>query len=195
MSKKDTLPTTYFDNLYAGDADPWSFETSAYEEQKYAATIAALPHERYESALEIGCSIGVLTHKLAGHCMKLLAIEPSAAALNRARERLKDSRHVEFREAGIPDGFPAGDYALVLMSEVGYYLSMDDLERTKKLIEQNIRDDGNLVLVHWTHPVDDYPLSGDTVHDLFTEDTLNWQSRAHQRTADYRLDVLERKAL
>ncbi|MBE7176938.1 MAG: methyltransferase domain-containing protein [Mucilaginibacter polytrichastri] len=192
MNKKETLPSAYFDKLYTDNPDPWSFETSAYEEQKYAATVAALPRELYESALEIGCSIGVLTLKLAQHCSKLLSIEPSLPALDRARARLANVKHVTFQQGGIPDGFPPGHYQLIVLSEVGYYLSMNDLRRSKVMIENNISAHGDLVLVHWTHFVEDYPLNGHAVHDLFIEDRVHWQSHLHWKTADYRLDVLKR---
>ena len=56
-----STPPEYFDRMYAESDDPWRFETSEYERRKYAATLAALPRARYENALEIGCSIGVLT--------------------------------------------------------------------------------------------------------------------------------------
>ena len=60
-----SLPTAYFDRKYAFDPDPWGFATSAYEADKYRATLAALPRARYRRALEVGCSIGVLTERLA----------------------------------------------------------------------------------------------------------------------------------
>lgn len=63
--QKQSLPPSYFDDLYQAKADPWGFETSEYEANKYAATLAALPNARYRSAFEIGGSIGVLTAKLA----------------------------------------------------------------------------------------------------------------------------------
>ncbi len=69
-----SLPPRYFDDLYAHDPDPWQFETSAYEAAKYDATLDALPIERFASALEVGCSIGVLTARLAPRCDELLAI-------------------------------------------------------------------------------------------------------------------------
>ena len=61
----DSLPQSYFDRIYQQNPDPWNFETSPYEAEKYRRTLAALPRKRYMRALEIGCSIGVLTSQLA----------------------------------------------------------------------------------------------------------------------------------
>ena len=57
LPTKQTLTPDYFDALYSVDPDPWKFQTSEYEAQKYAATLAALSTHQYESALEIGTSI------------------------------------------------------------------------------------------------------------------------------------------
>ena len=59
-----TLDPDYFKGMYATEADPWRFATSAYERDKYAATLAALPRSHYVSGLDVGCSIGVFTHQL-----------------------------------------------------------------------------------------------------------------------------------
>ena len=45
--RQNSIPARYFDDLYAGERDPWEFETSAYEQAKYGATLAALPASRY----------------------------------------------------------------------------------------------------------------------------------------------------
>src|SRR4051812_50160637 len=71
--RQSSIPARYFDELYAGERDPWEFETSAYEQAKYDATLAALPRPLYRRGLEIGCSIGVLTARLAGRCASLVA--------------------------------------------------------------------------------------------------------------------------
>ena len=62
-----------FEGMYADRPDPWGFETSAYEQAKYDATIAALGPAATPRALEIGCSIGVLSERLAARCDALLA--------------------------------------------------------------------------------------------------------------------------
>ena len=60
-----TISPDYFEDLYAADIDPWKFASSGYEREKYAQTLAALPEARYPRALEVGCSIGVLTCRQA----------------------------------------------------------------------------------------------------------------------------------
>ena len=88
-----------FEALYDADPDPWRMETSAYEAAKYDATLAALPCASYERGLEVGCSIGVLTMRLAERCERLTAIDVSDAALARARAR---SDRVEWCRAEVP---------------------------------------------------------------------------------------------
>ena len=70
-----TLPPEYFDEVYRANTAPWSFETSPYEQAKYTDTVAALPKASYESAFEVGCSLGVLTQLLATRCQHLLAVD------------------------------------------------------------------------------------------------------------------------
>ena len=57
------MGAAYFEELYAADHDPWDLATSAYERDKYEATMAALEGRRFASALEVGCSIGMLTER------------------------------------------------------------------------------------------------------------------------------------
>lgn len=184
-----TLKETYFENMYQRDTDPWDFEESVYENLKYRATIAAIPQIVYKNALEIGCSIGVLTKMLAPLCEKLIAMDLSITALESAQRRLSEYGQVTFLKGGIPQDFPDGEFDLVVMSEVGYYLSKADLQHTKKQIIKSLQPNGVLILVHWTHFVADYPLTGDEVHDLFLDSGLF--HRHSSCTADYRMDVYQ----
>ena len=101
-----SLPPRYFDDVYAVSDDPWNFRASAYEQAKYQATLDALPRAGYASGFEIGCSIGVLTERLATRCRALLAVDVSEAALAQARERLAGQPHVAVRAMRVPDEFP-----------------------------------------------------------------------------------------
>ena len=72
---------------YAQKADPWKLETSPYEDGKYRETTEALPRSRYARGLEIGCSIGVLTSRLAQKCDTLIGLDVSEQAIAKARAR------------------------------------------------------------------------------------------------------------
>jgi SAM-dependent methyltransferase len=188
-----SLPAAYFERLYAADPDPWEFETSAYESAKYQATLAALPRAQYSSAFEIGCSVGVLTERLAASCEHLLAVDVAERALRQARERCRDLPHVRFACMQVPDELPAGQFDLILLSEVGYYLSLDDLARLRTWIVERLLPNGQLVLAHWTPVIDDAPLTGDAVHDLFLNVPDQLARLSGSRAPTWRLDVLEQR--
>lgn len=184
----------YFERLYRRNADPWNYETSDYERSKYHATLAALPRERYRSALEIGCSIGVMTELLAGRCETLLAIDASATAVRHARVRCSHLAQVRIETRRVPDEFPSGPFDLIVMSEVGYYLSPDDLRRTTARIVAQLTPRGHLLLVHHTARIGDATMSGHRVHEVVLGELLHSQPPlVSLREALYRLDLLERQ--
>jgi SAM-dependent methyltransferase len=187
-----SLPSSYFDALYQADPDPWKFETSEYEANKYAATIAALPKSRYHSALEIGGSIGVLTEKLADRCESLLSIDVSKLAQDQAIQRCQRLSQVKFEIMRVPEQFPDQTFDLILVSEVGYYWSWEDLKQSQQHILQSLEPGGHLLLVHWTLYAKDYPLSGDEVHEAFLElSPTHLKHQLGQRQEQYRLDLFE----
>lgn len=193
-----SLPPSYFDDVYAANADPWHFETSPYEAAKYDATLAALPRARYASAFEAGGSIGVLTRRLADRCDRLLSVDVSEAAIAQARIRCADAPHVRIERRVLPAEFPeaaedGAPFDLVVVSEVGYYFSPDDLAAFRAACARSLARDGTLLLVHWTAPVHDYPLTGDAVHDAFLADPA-FRHVTGSRAPEYRLDRLERAA-
>lgn len=189
----ESLAPDYFEERYAADPDPWRFETSDYERAKYAATLGALPKLRYASALEIGCSIGVLTEQLALRCDALLALDVADTALDRARARCDGLGHVDFARAQVPEAYPDGSFDLILLSEVVYYLAADDVARLAGRVRDTLVARGDVVLVHWTGETH-YPLSGDEAAESFIAGAADFMSVLHgTRTDRYRLDVLHRR--
>lgn len=182
------LDTNYFDALYARHDDPWRFATRWYEERKRAITLASLPHQRYGRALEIGCSIGVLTAQLAERCDALLAVDVAEAAVAAARARVGATATVELRDASTD--YPSGEFDLVVLSEVGYYFSGPVLARLLGAIAASLSEAGVLVACHWRHPVAGYLQSGDAVHRAITE--LGLHRLARHEEDDFVLEVWSR---
>ncbi|WP_460446086.1 PIG-L family deacetylase [Angustibacter aerolatus] len=185
-----SLGAAYFDAFYAaGGDDPWGFEDRWYERRKRALLLAALPHERYARALEVGCSIGVTTVELAARCDRLLALDAAEAPVARARERTAGLAGVRVERGAVPGDWPEGRFDLVVLSEVAYYCAGPDLDALVARAVEALAPGGVLAACHWRHAVADYPTSGDEVHERL---------RAHPDLAvlaehveeDFRLDVL-----
>lgn len=153
----------FFERLYAVDPDPWSFETSAYERRKYAVTLASLPDHRYRSAYEPGCSIGVLTEQLSARCDHLLATDVVPATVSRAAARLGGHPNVSVECQALPEQWPDGGFDLIVLSELGYYFPLDELDIILDRSLASLDTGGTLVAVHWRGATD-YPLTGDQVH-------------------------------
>lgn len=191
-----SIRPAYFDMVYGANADPWGFETSDYEATKYDATLAALPRRRYRSGFEIGCSFGVLTQRLATRCNRLLAVDVVPEVLERARKRCRDQPQVRFALMETPRELPEAMFDLIVLSEVGYYWSVEVRTQARSALAERLLPYGHLILVHWTPWVHDYPQTGDQVHDAFMEDSGPsgpLRHLTHRREETYRLDLFERR--
>ena len=184
----ESLDSSYFDRMYERNVDPWDFATSEYEAEKYRATLAALPAIQFENAFEIGCSIGVLTAKLAAHCERLLSVDVNEKALGEAKQRCAALRNVRFKRMSVPREFPSETFDLIVVSEVGYYWSDADLECAIDRIAASSVG-GTVELVHYTPLVDQYPRTGDSVHEAFLRDS-RFEPGFSKRAERYRIDVL-----
>jgi len=187
----ESMKPAWFEALYASDPDPWRFATSDYEAAKYDDTLVALGERRFASAFEVGCSIGVLTARLALRCDRLLAVDVADAALARARVACADLPWVSFARMQVPQDWPEGAFDLILFSEVLYYLGPADIERTAALSVAALAPGGAVLLVHWTGPTN-YPVSGDEAAERFAAACAGrLRSVMQARRAQYRLDRLE----
>ncbi|AWI90501.1 methyltransferase type 12 [Methylobacterium sp. DM1] len=190
--RTETLPEHYFAEIYASDPDPWRFTSSAYEADKYDATLRALPRTRYENALEVGCSIGVFTRALAPRCGALTALDVAQAALDAAQTRCAEYPQVRFVRGAVPEVWPEGRFDLIVFGEMLYFLSPADLARLVARVEASLEPGGDCVLVHWLGETD-YPLSGDAAAEGFITGTAPFcRVLPGLRTEAYRLDVLRR---
>ncbi len=181
-----------FEALYRRERDPWNFETSPYELAKYEQTVAALAGDRFPNALELGCSIGVLTAALAPMTGRLVAIDSSATAIATARERLRSATDVTLLEAVLPEELPPGPWDLIVASEILYYFDAALLDRLLDDLERSLVPGGTLLAVHYTDTAPDHRLSGDAAHAA-----LNGRAALRhvdgRRHRGYRIDRFERR--
>ncbi|MDY7106689.1 MAG: SAM-dependent methyltransferase [Actinomycetota bacterium] len=162
----DTTSRAFFDDKYRRDEDPWGFTSEPYELARYDHLVDLLGDRRFDRGFEPGCSIGVLTRTLAPRCRRLLAIDISPIAVRRAQQRCSDLPGVEIRTGALPRDLPDDATDLVVLSEVGYYLTADVLATTVDALVDLLPADGVLLGGHWTGSSPDHLLSGQAVHDI-----------------------------
>ena len=188
MTSRISLPPDYFDAMYAGSPDPWGFRDRWYESRKRAVTMASLPQARYTRAFEPGCSLGMLTTELAARCDVVLAYDPSPAAVDAARAAVNAHSNVEVRRGSVPADWPDGAFDLVVLSEVAYYLDPGDLTVLVERCIPSLVEGGTLLACHWRHEVQDYPATGDQVHEVLGE-RPELHRVVHHLEDDFVLDV------
>ena len=90
-------------------------------------------------------------------------------AVHEARKRLAGVAGVTVRELDLPSQYPDGPFDLVVVSEVGYFLSPAELDRLVARIAESLDPDGVVLLCHWRHPVAGWVLDGPEVHRRLRE--------------------------
>ncbi|WP_245752715.1 class I SAM-dependent methyltransferase [Poseidonocella pacifica] len=169
--------------IYATSDDPWGFRTSAYEQEKFRATAAALPRRRHRSALEIGCGNGELARHLAPRCGRYTGVDAVAKALCAAR-RAVPAAH--FHQLFLPARLPAGMYDLIVVSEMLYFLTRAGIARLANQITGRWPK-ADVVTVTWLGPSGNM-LSGSEALGCFAL-ALGRPARCVRRRPGYRIDV------
>jgi SAM-dependent methyltransferase len=150
---------TFFENIWQR-GDPWEFETSEFEQAKYARQLALLKGRRYGRALELGCGAGVFTRLLAPHADQVVALDISPAAIARAGKLETNPATVDFRVANIMDyDFSAeGPWDLIVISDticyVGWLYSFFEVGWLASQIFTATRDGGHFLLANTLGVID-----------------------------------------
>ena len=186
LQRRAAARAQQFDRMYDDDAeDPWAFEGSFYEERRRALVLAVLGCRRYGRALEIGCADGRLTEALLERCDQVVALDTSHRAVTAAQERAPSAAVMQ---GMAPADLPAGPFDLVLLSEVGYFLTPLELVATLRRCERSLAPGGELLLCHWQHPTEQVPLDGVLVHEQAAA-ALGLERRATYLDDDLRVEV------
>ncbi|RFC65942.1 methyltransferase domain-containing protein [Fulvimarina endophytica] len=177
----------HLQGLYAETDDPWNFRGSPYEAERFVSVAQALPRQRYDAALEIGCGNGELARCIAPRCASYTGIDAVPAALDAARIAVPSARFVEgFMPCRLPEPVGQPGYDLVLLSEILYFLDPSAIARIAEDLDRD-HPAADIVTVAWR---------GETGHALSGEDAIatfiqasRRRSRTVRRTDSYRIDV------
>jgi SAM-dependent methyltransferase len=181
-----------FDRRYRANPDPWQYRSSPYERAKYTATLDACGTGPFNSALELGGSIGIFSARLAPRCRALATVDYSRIAVRAAQIELAPHPHARALVGMIPEDLPDGAFDLVVASEILYYLDREAVAATLEQIERRLVPEGRLVCVHWRKPGRERPLTAADVHRQVRA-SMRLRLVRDDATDDYLLDTLERR--
>lgn len=182
-----TYNPDYFEQLYRlNNGDPWGYQAHWYEQRKRDITLAVLPAAKFQLALEIGCSNGILSEALATRCETLTCLDGCSSAVKLAKKRL--ATWVDVQQAVIPQQLPQQQYDLIVVSEVLYYLNQAELNTTMQWLNQALHPQGCIVACHWLQPIEGFALNGRFVHQQLKQ-ALNYSHSLTLQDQDFYLDV------
>ena len=187
-SASASVSPAYFEAMFADNDDPWSFRSRWYETRKRAMTLASLPRARYGNAFEPGCANGELSVELAARCDRLLISDGTRRAVDIARDRLSSMPHVEVMQAWVPDEWPSDGFDLVVISELGYFLSPEALEKLIRKVRGSLQPNGTVLACHWRQQIEGCALDGDEVQRRIGYG-LGLPSQTRVADADFLLEV------
>jgi SAM-dependent methyltransferase len=178
MNNRERIGETmqqHYQDVWLRD-DPWDFETSEFEQLRFARQLQVLGTRRYARVLEIGCGAGVFTDHLTSIADHVVALDIAPAAIERAKRRRIPPAIVDFRVANIMeyDARAEGPWDLIVMSEtiycLGWLYSFFDISwRVAELLD-TLREGGRFLLANTYGGEQDYlllPWLIDTYRDLF----------------------------
>jgi predicted TPR repeat methyltransferase len=133
---------------------------------RYDAIMQNIAHRRYRSIYEPGCSVGVLTSRLAAIGDRIDAMDLSMTAVQRARKRCQPFPHVHVSHGRLPEDLPDRKFDLIVFSEIGYYFPKELLFTLTTTLLDKLALGGTFIACHWLGFSPDHLLSGNEVHQV-----------------------------
>lgn len=147
--------TATFDIIYQGH-DPWASADAryTYQRRKYEALSGMLAGRRYNNVLDLGSGLGDLARLLADCSERVLGLDISQVALDRASGRHQAVSNLRFAQADVLN-LPAhydGAFDLVMVADMLYYLPQPIEDSTLKQLAtrlaQLLQPGGTLLLAN-----------------------------------------------
>ena len=130
--------------------DPFGYTTTPYEAARLEAMDKALGAIPLGAALEVGCAEGHFTEKLAKRAARVIALDISAVALERARKRAPAA----FIEADLMTWDPGlfAPFDAIVLGDVLYYLDRPgvaaEFDALFPRVASWLKPGGRLILAH-----------------------------------------------
>ena len=183
-----------FDAKFTGDADPWRTFTNRDEARKRRAIVKGLGTGPIGRILELAAGNGSNSVALARMALRLDATEGAESGTELIRRAVGRDQRVRVSQLVLPGRFPAKEYDAIVVAEVLYYLSSQDMARVARDVATALSSGGRLVLAHHRVDYPDFVQHADGIHHRFLSDTgVAWTPRRDVRTGRWRVQSYARR--
>ncbi len=141
--KKFKSRSEQFEKLFQRQTDPWNFQNSAWEKNRFNRVVELVKMIRPKNLLEIGCAEGDLTKELSSFCPNITAVEISPTAIAKAKQKSTTARFINADIAQLNHFFDQNEFDLTVATEILYYLTQAEIKKilntlkTKHLLTSN----------------------------------------------------------
>lgn len=187
----DAIGAEHFDAMFDQAPDPWGYDDTPYERDRFRRTVAALAGRRYAAALELGCANGALTDQLAPLCDRLLATDISASALEAARRRVGARPNVTLERRTLPGEVPVGPFDLIVASDMLYYLGLEGVVALVAELAAQAAPVCRMLIASYLGDTETR-LTGEMSSETAIAHLPGWRRVHAERTGRLRIDVLDR---
>jgi len=120
------------EGLFKTLEDPWNFESSQYEKDRFAYLVEVIKQYTHGSILEIGCAEGIFTEYLTKISQNVTAFDISPTAIERAKKRCPKAN---FYVSSLQDFSHKEFFDVVVCAETLYYIKdvQQAIEKLKTL--------------------------------------------------------------
>lgn len=138
-----------FEHKYRKHGDYFDYQTSQYEHTKYERTLELMRAWRTGkgAALEIGCSVGVFTAKIAREFDSVTAVDIASEALALAEKQVAGAGQVNYVQSDLVSLATDKRYDVIFCAEVLMYVRQRDSALACQVLDRHLASDGLIIEV------------------------------------------------
>ncbi|MFT3721987.1 MAG: SAM-dependent methyltransferase [Hyphomonadaceae bacterium] len=138
-----------FEHKYAAHGDYFGYQTNQYEQAKYQRTLDLMRQWRQASgsALEIGCSVGVFTAKIAGEFDAVTAVDIASEALALAEKQVASEGRVSYVQSDLVSLSVGKQFDVIFCAEVLMYVRQKDAALACQVLDRHLGQNGLIIEV------------------------------------------------
>ena len=138
-----------FEHKYATHGDYFGYQNNPYELTKYERTLELVKQWRRkrESALEIGCSVGVFTAMIAPEFDELVATDIASEALALAKTQVAGKGSVSYVQSDVISLSLGRKFDMIFCAEVLMYVREKDASLACRILDAHLADNGLIIEV------------------------------------------------